>query len=261
VVGALKDHPAVWLWNLGNEPDLFAWPPDAAAGRAWVAEMSGLIREIDPKRPVTCGLHVDSLHRDNGLRVDQVFEACDFGVMHAYPMYLSWSRGPLDTDLVPFSCALTASLSGKAVLMEEFGGCTAPPGEASQVWEWTAYGQPRTQFMASEEELAEYLEAVLPKLVESGALGAMVWCFADYIPALWDRPPCLESKHERHFGLVRPDGTIKPHAEVMKRFAATTPQVKPIPEWAKLDVSADEFYRDPMARLAPLYEEYLGRMP
>ena len=27
------------LWNLGNEPDLFAWPPNAAAGRAWVREM------------------------------------------------------------------------------------------------------------------------------------------------------------------------------------------------------------------------------
>ena len=26
VVEALKDHPGIWMWNLGNEPDLFAWP-------------------------------------------------------------------------------------------------------------------------------------------------------------------------------------------------------------------------------------------
>lgn len=32
VVGRLKDHPAIWMWNLGNEPDLFAWPSDAEAG-------------------------------------------------------------------------------------------------------------------------------------------------------------------------------------------------------------------------------------
>jgi hypothetical protein len=59
-------------------------------------------------------------------------------------------------------------------LMEEFGGCTAPPGEASQVWEWTAYGERRTQFMASEEDFAAYIEAVLPRLVQAGATGAMI---------------------------------------------------------------------------------------
>ena len=34
--------------------------------------------------------------------------------------------------------------------------------------------------MASEEDLAAYLEQVLPRLVEVGAPGAMIWCFADY---------------------------------------------------------------------------------
>ncbi|HRQ15233.1 MAG TPA: beta-galactosidase, partial [Promineifilum sp.] len=32
VVGRYHDHPAVGFWNLGNEPDLFAWPPDPATG-------------------------------------------------------------------------------------------------------------------------------------------------------------------------------------------------------------------------------------
>ncbi len=26
IVSTFKDHPAIWMWNLGNEPDLFAWP-------------------------------------------------------------------------------------------------------------------------------------------------------------------------------------------------------------------------------------------
>src|SRR5215217_7198306 len=54
VVGAFREHPAVWLWNLGNEPDLFALPPNADAGRGWVAEMTDLIKSIDPDHPVTC---------------------------------------------------------------------------------------------------------------------------------------------------------------------------------------------------------------
>lgn len=260
VVGALKDHPALWLWNLGNEPDLFAHPPSAAVGRAWVRDMVRLIRELDPHHLTTCGLHVASLHEDNGLRVDGVFGETDIAVMHAYPMYLNWARHPLDPDLVPFTCALTASLCGKPVLMEEFGGCTALPGQPSHEWAWTAYGQPRTQFMASEEDLALYLQTVLPKLVEVGTLGAMVWCFADYIPELWDRPPCLESRHERFFGLVRPDGSLKPHAEVLRQFAATRPTVRPIPDFARLTLSADEFYHAPTTYLPGLYQQFLSRL-
>lgn len=259
VVNLLKDHPAVWMWNLGNEPDLFAWPPSAQAGRAWVREMTGLIKSIDPTHPVTCGLHIASLQQDNGLRVDHVFNETDVAVMHAYPMYLPWVRHNLDADLVPFTCALVSALCGKPTLMEEWGGCTALPGQQSQVWEWTAYGQPRTQFMAAEEDLAEYVEAVLPKLVEVGSTGAMLWCYADYVEALWDKPPCSESRHERFFGLVRPDGSLKPHAEVLRRFAQTNPVVQEQPaRKVTLDISPDEYYQDPTRHAIRLYEKYLA---
>lgn len=260
VVQRLKDHPAIWLWNLGNEPDLFAHPPDWRAGQAWVHEMTQLIKEIDPQHPVTCGLHVASLHEDNGLRVDKVYAESDFGVMHAYPMYLPWARHNLDPDLVPFTCAVTSALSGKQTLMEEWGGCTNAPGKDSETWEWTAYGEPRTQFMASEQALADYVEAVLPKLVEVGATGAMMWCYADYVEALWEKPPCKESKHERFFGLVRPDGSLKPHAEVIKKFAATNPTVLEKPaRKVTLDITPDQYYEDPTGHLVRMYQDYLAR--
>jgi endo-1,4-beta-mannosidase len=260
VVGALHDHPAVGLWNLGNEPDLFAWPSDAAAGRAWVRDRVARIRAIDPRRPITCGLHADSLLRDNGLRVDQVFAETDLAVMHAYPMYLNWARSPLDPDLVPFTCALTAALSGKPALMEEFGGCTAPPGEPSQEWAWTSYGKPRTQFMAAEEDLAEYFAGVLPRLVDVGATGALLWCFADYTPDLWDRPPCDEARHERFFGLVRPDGSLKPHAETVRAFAATRPQVLAAPHRTIASPpTGDEYYADPIGHALRCYKEFVGQ--
>lgn len=258
VVNNLKDHPGVWMWNLGNEPDLFAEPHSAEAGRAWVREMTGLIKDIDGKRPVTCGLHVASLHHDNGLRIDHVYGETDVAVMHAYPMYASWARHPLDPDVVPFTCALTTALSGKPTLMEEWGGCIALPGEDSYVWEWVAYGKPRKQFMASEDDFAAYVEAVLPKLVEVGATGSMLWCFADYVEELWDKPPCSESRHERFFGLVRPNGTLKPHVEVIKRFAATNPTINPKPaRQVQLDITPDEYYTDPTGHLVRLYRDYI----
>lgn len=258
VVGTLKDHPGIWMWNLGNEPDLFAWPSSSEEGAAWVREMTGLINSIDPKHPVTIGLHGDGLHRDNGLRIDKVYAHTDVAVMHSYPMYTPWARHPLDPDFVPFTCALTSALCGKPVLMEEFGGCTALPGEATYTMKWTeTNGREREQFMAGEEDFAEYIRLVLPKLQHSGATGAMLWCYADYVPELWNLPPCQNAVHERFFGLVRPDGSLKPHAKVIQEFAKTHPQVQPMPEYAKLTVDPEEFYAEPLSHLADLYLAYL----
>jgi endo-1,4-beta-mannosidase len=258
-VGVLRQHPAVGIWNLGNEPDLFACPPNAATGRTWIRQMTRLIHDLDPDHPVTCGLHVDSLLRDNGLRVTDVFAETDLAVMHAYPMYApGWARAPLDPDFVPFTCALTKALAGKPALMEEFGGCTASPGQPSTVWRWTAHGEPREQFMAAEEDLAHYFAQVLPKLVEVGALGAVAWCFADYDPRLWDKPPCDHARHERFFGLVRPDGSLKPHAQVLKDFAARKPTVQTSHRQPALEIAAEEYYQSPASYAGRLYAQWVS---
>lgn len=264
VVSAFKDHPAIWMWNLGNEPDLFAHPHSPQAGRTWVKTMRDLIREIDPLHDVTCGLHVDSLLYNNGLRVHDVFAETDVAVMHGYPMYIPWAQHDLDPDFVPYVCALVSALSGKPCLAEEWGGCTAPNGEDSQLWQWRSYGdQDRTQFMASENALADYVAAVLPKLVEVGASGSLLWCFADYAEDLWDRPPCDPhgAKHERHFGLVRPDGSLKPHAEVIRQFAQTQPVVQPAQRTITLDIAPDQYYAQPALHAQRLYQAYLANSP
>lgn len=259
VVGALKQHPAIGMWNLGNEPDLFAHPPTHESGRAWVRDMKNVICELDDAHPVTCGLHTDSLLQDNGLRVNDVFGETDVAVMHAYPMYASWARGPLDPWFVPYACAATTALCGKPVLMQEFGGCTVPPGQASQTWSWTSYGAPRKQFVASEQELAEFVRATLRNLHTVGATGAFLWCFADYVPELWNRPPCDQARHERFFGLVRPDGSLKPHARVLQEFAHSRPMIQAMPEWARVDLKTETYYRNPKQELVKQYAPFLAR--
>jgi endo-1,4-beta-mannosidase len=259
---ALKGHPALWLWNLGNEPDLFAWPENHRAGADWIQSKTAVLRSVTgTNTPITIGLHMDSLCRDNGFRVDSAFAAADQAVMHSYPMYTPWARGPLDPDFVPFTVALTGAISGKRVLMEEFGGCTAPKGESSTTWKWTSYGKSRDQFMAGEEEFAEYIGLVLPKLHQNGALGAFLWCFADYHESLWNSPPCLDSRHERHFGLVRPDGSLKPHAEVLKKFAAGEPRILPVPLRAQFpELWGQSYYEKSLFNNLPdLYAGYLSR--
>lgn len=263
VVGALKDHPAVEMWNLGNEPDLFAWPDSSLEGAKWVGLMVELIKSIDPIHPVTIGLHGDSLFRDNGFRVDMVYAQTDVAVMHSYPMYSQLARHSLDPDYVPFTCALTAALCGKPVLMEEFGGCTTSIGEKSFILKWKeTNGFEREQFMTNEDDLAEYIRLSLPKLQESGATGAILWCFADYEESLWNRPPCENAVHERSFGLIRADGSLKPHAKVIQEFAKTNPLVQAIPEFAQIAIDPEKFYGDPEGYvsdelLEKLYETYL----
>jgi endo-1,4-beta-mannosidase len=256
VVHYFKDHPAIGLWNLGNEPDLFALPRNARSRREWVLRFASAIREMDGSHPITCGLHVPSLTTDNGLRVNEVFREVDIPVIHGYPMYAEWANGPLDADFVPFLCALVSALCGKPALAEEFGGPTEAPGKPSTTWTWDAYGKPRRQFVASEDDFARFIEQSLHRLVDAGALGAVLWCFADYIPELYDRPPCDEACHERFFGLVRPDGSLKPHARVLQHFASQKHVVQPARRQVNLDVDPEEYYHDPLYHIQRLYTAY-----
>jgi endo-1,4-beta-mannosidase len=256
VVGRLRDHPGVWAWNLGNEPDNFALPPDDPAGAAWARRLFAVIAELDPDRHRTVGLHSPSLTSLNHLRADQVFEDADFAVMHTYPIYANFGVGALDPDTVPFATALTAALAGKPAMMEEFGACTAPPGSETINWQWQTDYKVWDQIMLSEEVLAEHLAEVFPLLVEVGATGAMLWCYADYHEDLWGRPPCDKQWHERHFGLVRPDGSLKPHAELVREFAASRPIISAPSARARIDVDGEAFYRDPGAALSNLYQTF-----
>jgi len=258
VCGELKDHPAIWAWSLGNEPDLFCRPPDAASGRRWVADMVRTIRAVDPHHPVLIGLHTASIDGDVGLRVDDVAAETDVSVMHGYSIYHPLARRPLDPDYVPFTAGLTATLAGRPVLYEEFGVNTQwPDGPSRWVDLATWDGGTRKSFFASEDDAAEYYAGVLPRLRRMGCLGAFAWCFPDYHQSLWDRPPCDFQAFERFFGLFRPDGSIKPMGKVVSDFAKSKPTVAPSAEKAvPLPVPPDEYYRDPWKHLRGMYERF-----
>jgi hypothetical protein len=122
---------------------------------------------------------------------------------------------------------------------------------------WNAFGKPRSQFMASETDYAHYPSQVLGNLQTVGSTGAMLWCFADYAEELWSSPPCNEAIHERFSGLVRPDGSLKPHAEVIRRFARTQPTVRPPALPVRLGVGQKEFYADPRRIVEQLYRDWV----
>lgn len=260
---ALGSDHAVRAFDIANEIDDAQRPRSREAARGWVSALASTIRAAAPHTPIQIGAHLPSLSGDNNMRVDDLAAICDEDVMHAYPLYSDVARSFLDPELVPFSCALTTALSGarRPTLMQEFGLCTVPPGQRGRTITDDFLGQSRAQYLASEDEGAAYYNAVLRRLVQTGAAGAYAWCYGDYDEALFDRPPLATAIRERSFGLVRADGSEKPAVEVFRtlRKHRDAGMIQPSPVPAVADVSADEYYRAPAHHFARLYACWLSR--
>jgi endo-1,4-beta-mannosidase len=244
VASALRGHPAVWMWDLGNENSNCTVPPDTAAGTAWLDRMSGAIRASDPGRLITVGLHMEDLEDDRRIGPAEAAQYCDVVSMHGYPAYTGWADGPADDRLLPFLALLTRWLAGgSAVLFEEFG---LPTGSSPD----TGAGR-----LVDEETAAAYTGRALDGLRQAGCLGALLWCFTDYVPALHRRPPFDEARHERSFGLWRADGSPKPAvAEITRRTGRLTQP--PPDELPWLDIDVSEFLADRTRQLPRLYRRY-----
>jgi len=252
------DHPALLAWDLGNEPDLVLRPRTPEAAARWLSVLIQALRAGDPVHPITIGFHSPVLEEDLGFRIRLLGPMLDFLSMHGYPVYARWARHPLDEQILPFLTRLTASLGGKPVLFEEFGLPTAPPGQPTQRVRIELEDRSFETTLVAEEEAAAFYERALEALYQAGALGAFLWCYSDYHPDLWDRPPCDRLVHERHFGLLRPDGSPKPAAEVVARFAARRRPLLPPP--APLPVPEDYEAR-PGDALRELYARFLQGDP
>ena len=247
VATALAGHPAVWLWDLGNENSNCTIPPDAAAGDEWLERLTGALRAADPGRPITVGIHMEDLENDRRMGPDAVARHCEIVSMHGYPAYTAWAEGPTDDRLLPFLALVTGWLAGGApVLFEEFGLPTGAPGGS---------GPGR---LADEDAAADYTGRALDGLRDCGCVGALLWCFADYAPALHGRPPFDEALHERSFGLWRSDGSAKPAvAEITGR--AGRPQTTGPAERHWVDIEVEEFTADPGRHLPRLYRRFRQR--
>jgi endo-1,4-beta-mannosidase len=244
VATALRAHPAIWLWDLGNENSNCTIPPDTAAGDEWLARMTGALRSGDPGRPITVGTHMEDLENDRRMGPADVARHCEVVSMHGYPAYTAWADGPTDDELLPFLALVTGWLAGGApVLFEEFGLPTGAPGGS---------GAGR---LADEQTAAAYTGRALDGLRGVGCTGALLWCFADYAPTLHRSPPFDEAFHERSFGQWRADGSPKPSVAEVTRRVGRRRLARPDP-LAWLDIGVDDFADDPARQLPRLYRRY-----
>ncbi len=262
IVPALASHPALFGWDLANELDELRNPDSYHGGWLWSYLLSEEIRKLDPRHSVTYGAHTPSLSRYNGFSVGDLAESNDYLSMHGYPLYSDMARGPLDSDFVPFLNQLTESLGAKPTLFQEFGLCTAPEGEKGHYIEDEFLGEKKRQYLAGEEEGGTYYREVLEKLYRAGSLGAFAWCFSDYDPRIWDRPPFDRAIRERTFGITRADGSLKPAGVEFQQFARRL-KAGEVRGWGKeratLPVLTEEYYQDPSRHFREMYRWYLKK--
>lgn len=251
VAEVLHDHPALGFWDLGNEPSNCLRPPTRQAGIAWLERIAAEVRAVDPHHPITLGLHQADLERDQRLGPAEAARVCDFLCMHGYPMYTDWAEGPADEWVLPFLGLMTRWLGGKEVFFEEFG---APTIAADNVQAWARARSSGVPIL-SEEEGAQFTRRALEVLHRFGFMGAMLWCYGDYSPALWDNPPFNVAPHEPFFGLWRSDGSAKLAAAEIGRFAAM--ERRPAYEdFSWIDIERETFYTRPRHNLRRLYRRF-----
>jgi endo-1,4-beta-mannosidase len=203
----VRDHPALYGWDLGNEFSNLREPATPADAAQWSERLTHALVETSGAL-VTGGTHGEDVERDRHLRPSSLAAPWPIATMHGYSVYATFSRGPMDTDVVPFYAALLQAFSGKPLLFSEFGNPQCPQGENT-----TGFG------CLSEEQMAAYGERVLRALHARGTIGAMWWCWADYDPSLSDLPPFDRAPHELHFGMIRADGSEKPVAQMLAQIA------------------------------------------
>lgn len=247
---ALSGHPALWAWDLGNEPSNCALPPTTRHARRWLDSMAEVLDEECPGTPVTLGLHQEDLEEKRLMGPRETAAVLAFACMHGYPAYARWGRHLADDGVPVFLGLLTRWLSGQEVLLAEFGAPTRRDGS----------GGGEVPGLLGEDEAAAYTGRVLQALHRLGFLGAFLWCFGDYDPALKSEPPFDEAPHEMSFGLWRSDRSPKPALNVVKDFGPRDRAKAPLHlEW--IDLTPEEYLSDPAQHVERLYRAFAAGWP
>ena len=250
VAAALDAHPALWAWDLGNEPSNCILPPTSEHAARWLSTMAQALKGEPPGVPVTIGLHQEDLEENRLMGPRETARVLDFACMHGYPAYARWSRHPADEGVAVFLGLLTRWLSGQDVLFAEFGAPTRRADMAGV----------ETPGLLGEEEAARYTERVLDALHRLGFLGALLWCFGDYDLALSREPPFDQAPHEMSFGLWRSDRSPKLALNAVRAFGKRE-RTGSRPDLDSIGVTQDEYLSDPRRHLPRLYEAFAAGWP
>lgn len=251
LTSAVSGHPALYSWDLGNEPSLWSVPPDSFSAELWLQAMTETLKEEDDTLPLTLSLHVNDLTRSSGLTPKLAAKYLDYLAISVKPHRIPWAKDPFSPAIPSFLGSVARWLGKSSVMIEEFGLATEP---FVPVAGGRDPGSEDAHLLVSEEDAALYAENALFHLRRFDLMGAFWKSYGDYHPSIWKWPPLAWSKTERFSGIVRYDGTPKMAASVFKPESTGSEAEEVSFEW--IDVSEEEYYRDPGQHLGRLYGRF-----
>jgi endo-1,4-beta-mannosidase len=251
LTNAVSGHPALFSWDLGNEPSLWSVSPDNFAAELWLQAMTETLKERDDRLPVTLSFHVSDLGRRQGLTLGMAANYLDYLSINVQPQRVSWTEDSFSAVLPSFLASVTGWLGKGPVMVQEFGLATKTTLPVPRGFTWDSTSE---QLLVSEEDAALFAEDALLHLRRSRFMGAFCKSFGDYHPSIWKWPPLDKHINERFSGLVRYDGSPKVAASVFTSEFKSYEKERISSQW--LDVSLQEYYRDPDEHLRRLFGRF-----
>lgn len=187
-----RHHPALLAWDLKNEPDLDFPVHGQEEVLDWLTYMAQRARIYDPDHPLTIGWS------DAG-SATRLAGNLDFLSFHFYRSPDSL-RHQLDR--------IQAQAPDKMIVISEFGLPTY------QYW-WLPGGH-------TEAEQADYYQQVLSTSTAYPSVAFISWTLYDF-PVLPDNVfggPIWKTAPQKHFGIVRTDGQLKPAARILSNWSS-----------------------------------------
>ncbi|MBT8210041.1 MAG: cellulase family glycosylhydrolase [Eudoraea sp.] len=181
MVQAIKGHPALLAWDIKNEPDLDFESRGKDRVQDWLREMINQVKSWDSLHPVTIGW-------SNPQDAELLHEEVDFVSFHYYQAPEKFQEG---------YNKLKKAVGNKEVLLEEFG--------------YSSYSGLGNLFMGSEQKQKRYYQEMIPVLKQEN-IHSLLWTLHDFeeIPdGVVGKLPWRKGQ-QKHFGLLRSDGTKKP---------------------------------------------------
>lgn len=195
VLSSIASHAAILAVDLKNQADLDFENWGEGRVEAWLTVMARHIHKTYPDLAVTIGWSSS----EHALRLKDVVDVITY---HEYQ-----SPKGFEDRLR----AIKAAAQGKPVMITELG---------STIWHPPFIKKFTEKSQAS--RLAKQLNQAGP------SNGVFVWTLNDfdYVGAEVVGPLPWRQAQQRHFGLRRPDGSLRPSANVLKKFGAKTQPIR-----------------------------------
>ncbi len=192
LIGPFVNDERILAWDIHNEPDHYdLWNEGKAARvQTWLGRMADRVHQLDPNHLVTVGMGKSPNLWQPGPDGRSALDYSDLISVHIY--------NAADAERQIYELRMKVN---KPILIEEFGWPTGP----------------RCAVKGYTEEAQEKAYQTLLPAVEGQVVGVFAWTLRDYEPG----PTLRWDSHEEHYGLFRPDDTLKPAALVFQAFGSS----------------------------------------